>query len=94
MIRVHRMGTPKFALAGDSPRWRAPVVWAALDPGLLIAQVTHGPGGGMAVAHLALVAIIVVGGLAFVVARRHRGPDNDAAAVTDREPDSDRGPEA
>lgn len=94
MIGVHRMGTRKFALAGDSPVWRAPVVWAALESGLLIAQVTHGPGGGMAVAHLALVAIVVVGGLALVVARRHRGSGHDGAGVTDREPDSDRGPEA
>ncbi|MGH9248250.1 MAG: hypothetical protein ACRD0W_01835 [Acidimicrobiales bacterium] len=48
----------------------------------------------MAVVHLALVAIIVVGGLALVVARRHRGSDHDGVAVTDREPDSDRKPEA
>jgi len=67
---------------------------AAVESGLLIAQVTHGPGGGMAVVHLALVAIVVVGGLAFVVARGRRGADRDASGVPDREPDSDRGPEA
>jgi len=67
---------------------------AAMESGLLIAQVTHGPGGGMAIVHLALVAIIVVGGLAFVVARGRRGSDRDAAGVADREPGSDRGPEA
>jgi len=48
----------------------------------------------MAVVHLALVAIVVVGGLAFVVARGRRGADRDASGVPDREPDSDRGPEA
>jgi hypothetical protein len=48
----------------------------------------------MAVAHLALVAIIVVAGLVFVVARRHRGSDDDPVGVTDRQSDSDRGPEA
>lgn len=65
-----------------------------MDPGLLIAQVTHDPGGGMAIVHLALVAIIVVGGLAFVLARGRRGSDRHGAGVADREPDSDRGPEA
>lgn len=67
---------------------------AAVESGLLIAQVTHGPGGGMAIVHLALVAIIVVGGLAFVVAHGRRGTDGDAPGVADREPDSDRRPEA
>ena len=67
---------------------------AAVESGLLTAQVTHGPGGGMAIVHLALVAIIVVGGLAFVVVRGRRGSDRDAAGVADSEPDSDPGPEA
>jgi hypothetical protein len=48
----------------------------------------------MAIVHLALVAIIVVGGLAFVVVRGRRGSDRDAAGVADSEPDSDPGPEA
>jgi hypothetical protein len=67
---------------------------ARVESGLLIAQVTHGPGGGLAVVHLAVVAIIVVGALAVVVARGRRATDRDATGVADREPDSDRGPEA
>ncbi len=48
-----------------------------MDPGLLIAQVSHGPGGGMAVVHLAFVAILLVGGLAFLALRGRRSSHRD-----------------
>ena len=61
--------------------------------GLLIAQVNHGPGGGFAVAHLVLVAVVIVGGLVFLVLRGRtvsRG-DHDRARVPDDDPRGDRG---
>jgi hypothetical protein len=62
--------------------------------GLLIAQVDHGPSGGMAVVHLALVAVIVLGGLAFLLLRgARRGADRDVPEVSDRNPESDQEPE-
>ena len=63
---------------------------------LLIAQVTHGPGGGMAVAHLVLVAIVIVGGLVFLILRGRTGShgDRDRPRVPDHDPRSDRGTEA
>jgi hypothetical protein len=55
-----------------------------VDLSLLIEQVDHGPGGGMAVVHLALVALVAVGGLLFVVLRGRRASDGDGAS--DRDP--------
>jgi hypothetical protein len=65
-----------------------------VDLGQLIAQVDHGPGGGMAVVHLAMVGILVLAGLAFVLLRRdRRGSDPDAPPMPDHDPERDRGPE-
>lgn len=65
-----------------------------MNVGLLIAQVNHGPSGGMAVVHLALVAIIVLGGLAFLLVRGARkGADRDVPEISDRNPERDREPE-
>ena len=64
--------------------------------GLLIAQVNHGPDGGFAVAHLVLVAVVIVGGLVFLVLRGRtvsRG-DRNRARVPDDDPRGDRGTEA
>ena len=64
--------------------------------GLLIAQLNHGPGGGFAVAHLVLVAVVIVGGLVFLVLRGRtvsRG-DRDQARVPDDDARGDRGTEA
>jgi hypothetical protein len=62
--------------------------------GLLIAQVDHGPPGGTAIAHLALVAIVVLGGLAFLLLRgARRDADRDVPEISDRDPERDRGPE-
>ncbi|MGH9230399.1 MAG: hypothetical protein ACRD07_17030 [Acidimicrobiales bacterium] len=48
----------------------------------------------MAVVHLALVAIIVLGGLAFLLLRGGRkGGDCDVPEISDRNPERDRGPE-
>jgi hypothetical protein len=57
-----------------------------VDLGLVIAQVNHGPGGGMAIVHLALVGIIVLGGLAFLLVR-------GARKGSKKDPRSDREPE-
>jgi hypothetical protein len=65
-----------------------------VDLGQLIAQVDHGPGGGMVVAHLAMVGILILGGLAFVLVRRTReGSDGDAPPMPDHDPKRDPGPE-
>lgn len=62
--------------------------------GLLIAQVNHGPSGGMAVAHVALVAVVVLGGLAFLLLRGARkGADRDVPEISDHNPERDGGPE-
>lgn len=66
-----------------------------MNVGWLIAQVNHGPAGGMALVHLALVAIVVVGGLAYVLLRGARkGSDRDQPRTSDREAGRDRRPEA
>jgi hypothetical protein len=66
-----------------------------VDPGILIAQLDHGPGGGMAVVHLALVAIIALGGLGFVLVRgARRGSAHDRPSFPDRGPEDDGRPEA
>lgn len=59
------------------------LVIASVDPGLLIAQEQHG-----GVIPVVLVAIVLVGGLAYVLykGRKRKG--------SDRDPGSDRGPEA
>ena len=62
-----------------------------MDLGLLIAQVDHGPGGGMAVVHLAVVALVIVGGLLFLVLRGRRASDG---GESDRHTGSGRRPEA
>lgn len=89
-MHIHGMGTEKFARQGVSHRSGHPYVGRRdsdrapaaqrevnMDPGLLIAQVSHGPGGGMAVVHLAVVAILLVGGLAFLALRGRRSSDRD-----------------
>ena len=66
-----------------------------MDLGLLIGQVNHGPGGGMAIVHVALVVIVVLGGLAFLLLRGARkGPERDAPRLPDRDPERERRPEA
>lgn len=59
---------------------------ASVDLGLVIAQVNHGPGGAMVFVHLALVGIVVLGGLAFLLIR-------GARKGSEKDPRSDRGPE-
>lgn len=60
-----------------------------MDPGLLIAQAEHGPQLHGGVIPLVLVAIALVGGLAFLVVRARKG----ARKRPDRDPGSDRGRE-
>lgn len=63
---------------------------------LLIAQVEHGPAEGMAVVHLVVLAIVVLGGLGFalVVRGARKGPGGDLHGVADRDADRDRGSDA
>jgi hypothetical protein len=63
-----------------------------LDPGLVIAQVEHGPGMHGGILPVILVAIALVGVLAYLVHRGRRARDREPAS--DRNPESDRGPEA
>jgi hypothetical protein len=103
------MGTAKIAPQGVSPvpgrpylrrrdgdRAPAARLEANVGLGLLIAQVNHGPGGGFAVAHLVLVAVVIVGGTIYLVLRARTGShgDRDRARVTDDDHRSDRGTEA
>jgi hypothetical protein len=96
-MRIHGMGTAKFARQGVSHRSghpyggrrdgdRAPAAQleANMDPGLLIAQVSHGPGGVVEV-HMAFLATLLVGGLAFLALRRRRSSDRDHGS--DRRPE-------
>jgi hypothetical protein len=64
-----------------------------VDPGLLIAQVEHGPGMHGGIVPVILVAIALVGGLTYLLVRRGRKEANRDPG-SDRGPDSDRGPEA
>jgi MYXO-CTERM domain-containing protein len=97
-MRIHGMGTEKFARKGVSHRSghpydgrrdgdRAPAAQleAKVYPGLPIAQVSHGP-GGMAEVHLAFLAILLVGGLAFLALRRRRSSDRDRGSDRRHEP--------
>lgn len=97
-MRIHGMGTEKFARRGVSQRSGHPYVGrrdgdrapaaqleAKVNPGLLIAQVSHGP-GGMAEVHLAVVATLLVGGLAFLALRRRRRSDRDRGSDRRAEP--------
>lgn len=61
-----------------------------MDPGLLIAQTEHGPGMHGGVVPLILVAIALVAGVVFLVVRARK----EARKGSDRDPRSDRGPEA
>ena len=61
-----------------------------MDPGLLIAQADHGPGMHGGVLPLILVGIVLVGGVAVLVVRARK----EAQKGSDRDPESDRGPEA
>jgi hypothetical protein len=61
---------------------------------LLIAQVDHGPGEGMAIVHVAFVGILVLGGLVFVVLRAARKRSGgDAPRTSDRDPERDGRPD-
>jgi hypothetical protein len=57
-----------------------------MDLEVLIAQVNHGPGQGMAVVHLAVVAIVLLGGLTFLVLRGRRHSDRDSGSDRRSEP--------
>lgn len=59
-----------------------------MDPGLLIAQVEHGPGMHGGVLPLVLVGIAIVGGVVFLIAKARR------EARKSSNPESDRDPEA
>ncbi|HZA89552.1 MAG TPA: hypothetical protein VE401_04910 [Solirubrobacterales bacterium] len=61
-----------------------------MDPGLLIAQAEHGPGMHGGVLPLILVAIALVGGVVVLVLRARK----EARKGSERDPESDRGPEA
>jgi hypothetical protein len=61
-----------------------------VDPGLLIAQVEHGPGMHGGVLPLILIGIALVGGVVVLVVRARK----DARKGADRDAESDRGPEA
>jgi hypothetical protein len=61
-----------------------------MDPGLLIAQTEHGPGMHGGVVPLILVGIALVGGVIVLVVRARK----EARKRPDRDPESDRGPEA
>jgi formate-dependent nitrite reductase membrane component NrfD len=57
-----------------------------VDPGLLIAQVEHGPQLHGGIVPVILLAIALVGGVAYLIHRNRKGGDRDSG--------SDRGPEA
>ena len=57
-----------------------------MDPGLLIAQVEHGPQLHGGIVPVILLAIALVGGVAYLIHRGRKGGDRDSG--------SDRGPEA
>jgi hypothetical protein len=101
MILLHESWTTKFPQAGVSRRAAQPYLGrrdrdlppaarpeADVDPGLLIAQVEHGPQLHGGIVPLIVVAVALVGGLAYLVYRGRKGPDRDPASG------SDRGPEA
>ncbi len=104
MIRLDEMGRLKFTSQGvsrrpqrpypdrrdPSPPPAAPPV-ANVDPGLLIAQVEHGPqlhGGIIPI----LLVIVLVAGLAYLILRGRKGSPRDPGS--DGDAGSDRGPEA
>jgi hypothetical protein len=61
-----------------------------MDPGLLIAQAEHGPQLHGGIIPMVVVAIVLVGGLVIVVRKAWK----EARKGSDRDPESDRGPEA
>ena len=61
-----------------------------MDPGLLIAQAEHGPQLHGGVLPLILVAIALVGGLVVLVRKAWK----ESRERSERDPESDRGPEA
>lgn len=63
-----------------------------LDPALLIAQVEHGPGMHGGIVGVLLVAIALVGGIAYLIHSGRKEADREPAP--DRDPEGDRGPEA
>jgi hypothetical protein len=60
-----------------------------MDPGLLIAQTEHGPGMHGGVLPLILLAALV-GGVVVLIVRARK----EARKASDRDAESDRGPEA
>jgi hypothetical protein len=63
-----------------------------VDPGLLIGQVDHGPQLHGGPVPIVLVAIALVGGLAYLVHRGRKGARREPGP--ERDPGSDREPEA